>query len=293
LHYVSHVLDHTGLMASEALKDLIKRLGLDDLFFKRLHLWSDCGPHFRCYEMVWTAVDITKNMNFEEAVLHYSCEHHGKGRNDGQFGLQRHWSESYAKTHTVSTLDEYIKCLEAGALHTMRGDPPPAGPEYCIVKFDRPKPLHIFKLDTKPTTLSIEYTYCLSILKRPTAESGVAIFDFTYSDRLPQRHLGRHIGGVQVLKLPSGELSWRSAYRNTTPEQEPLNLALLTRRLEKQRACKTIATDRHMPAFMKLALSEKDVLHRKAKRMRMSRASARDLESASSGVVQSDSSCDS
>ena len=77
------------------------------------------------------------DMNFETAWLHFYGEHHGKGRNDGQFGLQRQWLDQYAATHVVSGIDRFILALREGAAETMREDPPPRGPSYTIVQYDK------------------------------------------------------------------------------------------------------------------------------------------------------------
>ena len=50
--------------------------------------WTDCGPHFRCYEMAaLLLVDKVRTYNLEVA-FHLFCEKHEEGRCDGSFGLQ-------------------------------------------------------------------------------------------------------------------------------------------------------------------------------------------------------------
>ena len=51
-HYVSQILDHTALHASVALKDCINSLKLPSSC-KIIHVWSDCGPHYRAYMPLW------------------------------------------------------------------------------------------------------------------------------------------------------------------------------------------------------------------------------------------------
>ena len=162
-HYISQILDHTALHASVALKDCIRRLALPESC-KCLHIWSDCGPHFKAYAFVATAVDILQTCPAISSVyFNFFGEHHGKGRNDGQFGLQRKWLKSFAERNVVSNRETLFRAFHEGARHTMPCDPPPAGPRYEVAHFHPEKPKTLLYLDVSSTDLNRLYLLpCLS-----------------------------------------------------------------------------------------------------------------------------------
>ena len=132
----------------------------------KVQIWSDCGPHFRAYAFVATAVDLLRGSAFlKEIYFSYFGEHHGKGRNDGQFGLQWRWLEDFAQRNVVSTCEHLLKSFKKGASHTMLSDPPPTGPAYEIVHFHPEKPRTYLYLDVAAKDLKIEYTYCWAVSK--------------------------------------------------------------------------------------------------------------------------------
>eukprot|EP00973_Karenia_brevis_P051418 7141291-Karenia_brevis.AAC.1 len=101
-HYITNIVDHTTLFAKAALKHVLERFKGPE--FHTLHLWSDCAPHFRSYPFVWAGVEICKEYAFNVVTINYDCQHHGKSRNDGQFGLQRGWVEAYTVVHVIDPL---------------------------------------------------------------------------------------------------------------------------------------------------------------------------------------------
>lgn len=132
-HYVSKILNHDTAFANMAFNDLLGKLPLTP-DHKTLHVWADCGPHFRSYEFLWN-LSLLVQTRFERVFLHFFAEHHGKGRNDGQFGLQRKWVSDYAREHVIDSLDAMKAALEMGACGTMQLDPPPKGPSHSIRMF--------------------------------------------------------------------------------------------------------------------------------------------------------------
>ncbi|CAE8680493.1 unnamed protein product [Polarella glacialis] len=121
-HFISDILNHDSAFAVQAFGDLLLRLGLSDQRTV-LHVFADCGPHFRSYEFLWCLVEVCKS-KFPTVFLHFLLERHGKGRNDGQFGLQRRWAVDYARDHVISDVSDMKGALEAGAMMTMSLDPP-------------------------------------------------------------------------------------------------------------------------------------------------------------------------
>ena len=95
--------------------------------------------------------------------VHFYCEHHGKGRCDGCFGLQRRWVSDWARENTISCLEDMRKGIQHGMDQTMCIDPPPLGPSYFVKTFAPPKPKTIKKLDVSVSKFKIEYSYCIQL----------------------------------------------------------------------------------------------------------------------------------
>ncbi|CAE8655101.1 unnamed protein product [Polarella glacialis] len=254
-HYISKIMNHDSAFSITAFNDLLGRLGLTSSH-KVLHVWADCGPHFRSYEFVWNLVEVCRS-RFPQVYLHFYLEHHGKGRNDGQFGLQRNWVVDYAREHVISTLENMTDALRCGAAETMRLDPPPAGPSYSIVPFQPAKPQVIKKLNNSRTKLMIEFTYCIRFDRHRNPQFGIEIKDFVYSDRIVDERNGVPIGDVVCEDIKPKEADWRLSYRKTTPEKEPLNVQLLQRRLAHQAHAKLVkVVSRCSPAVVLIAREE-------------------------------------
>ena len=287
LNYVSQILDHTALHAALALKDVVAKLPSAEA--ADLHVWSDCGPHFRAYAFVATAIDLLENSSWSSVTFHFFGEHHGKGRNDGQFGLQKKWLDSYASRCVIGTVPELLRALREGAESTMTLDPPPAGPEYKIVHFHPDKPPTFRYLDNSGGDLKIEYTYCLSFRQTGNSNFPVRIKDCVYSDRLSGPLQGGKELGVAVSTIkPCQDSDWRVSYRRDTPESDPLPFDLLARRLSAQRRAKTGTTSRRSPLLEQLRAEEEARARKsiKARRERLGLTAA----AASSEESSSDSS---
>ena len=179
----------------------------------------------------------------------------------------------------VTSIEEMLAAMRAGAAETMAADP--AGPQYSVVHFQEEKPAFGLKLDHKVADFAIETTYCVSVRRNPVQPAGVSILDYTYSDRWGTRGLGKSIGNVNSVRYDIGDEGWRLSYRVKEPDAEPLNVALLLRRLEKQRFAKGRRTPRHDTAFARLRKEERRNARRRAKEMRIRRHLAIDLEEAS------------
>ena len=91
------------------LSKLIDRMPADT---SKLHLWGDCGPHFRSLQLVyWACVTllgaITAARNFRvgtfEIDLNFFAEHHGKGCVDGRFGTLALWVKEYCSRFTINS----------------------------------------------------------------------------------------------------------------------------------------------------------------------------------------------
>jgi hypothetical protein len=290
-HYVAMILDHTALFAYTALKDLLVRLSLRSGCV--VHVWADCGPHFRAYQFLWGLCQICLEWKLNRICLHFCSEHHGKGRCDGQFGLQRRWLLEAAVEMVIATLEDLEVALTQGATETVKSDP--TGPSYHIVHFKPQYPKEAFTM--KPAEGFIESSYCLEVRQAPHAFHKVAIRDFTYSDRRSLVHNGRDVGSFEVLKAKLEE-NWRFSYRQTEPEKEPIPFETLRRRLSKQRHAKCARTSRRKQILQEVFQKEKRAARVRAKVARSAAcrvaAVVEDNSSSGSGSdsSSSSSSCD-
>ena len=288
-HYVSQILDHTALHASVALKDCIRRLALPSSC-KTLQIWSDCGPHFKAYAFVATAVDILQTHPQITAVyFNFFGEHHGKGRNDGQFGLQRLWLEAYSARHVVSSADTLLTALREGARETMLSDPPPVGPQYEIAHFHPSKPKTFLYLDAASMDLKIDYTYCLGFFRSTVSHVPARLVNYIYSDRIALVDGGQNLGKAIVVDRVCQDVHWRVSYRKDEPEKEALPEALLQRRFQAQKHVKIGITGRRQSEIQKLLADEKQRAKRSQK-ARRERLAFKSDDSSSSASDSSDSS---
>ena len=89
--------------------------------------------------------------------------------------------------------------------------------------------------------------------------------------------------------LDTGEAGWRMTWRKTKPEKEPLNVALLQRRLERQMDAKGCRTCRHESDVVKIVRAEKAAVHKRRKELRLKEVVAANLEGAGDSQSSADS----
>lgn len=265
--------------------DLLKTLSLDTV--KVLRCWADCGAHFRSYEFLWNLAEHCRD-TFAQVHLHFFAEHHGKGRCDGAFGLQRRWVADYARSHTIDSLEGMRKALESGAAETMCQDPPPRGPNYLIKVFEPEPKRDCKKLDTSGIDLQIEYTYCIVLERAPRGH--VRIHNYVFSDR-PGLAKPSILVGKATYVVQKCTDEWRRSYRAQKPERTPLNVTLLQRRLAKQKDfADTVQFSRRDPLLVALRRREKRQAHNKAKFQRQKRVLAVNLQEDSASSADTGSS---
>jgi hypothetical protein len=91
-HYfdvLSYSLSHDGLYVHEALKLVLPAVqALLCQPITALSFWMDCGPHFRCGEVLYDLViDVPRRLQICAPVrLNFFAEHHGKSIVDSHFG---------------------------------------------------------------------------------------------------------------------------------------------------------------------------------------------------------------
>lgn len=252
---------------------------------KHLTVWADCGPHFRSYEFLWNLVELCQTV-FETVDLNFFAEHHGKGRCDGAFGLQRRWVADYARHSVIDSLDAMEKALQSGAAATMALDPPPHGPAYVIKTF-RPVSKDVCKkLNVTGAGFQIEYTYCVYLDRG--LEGHVRVWNRWFSDAEMRR---KTLVGRAESSSSKVDADWRYSYRATQPERSPLNIALLQRRRDKQKDFANITgVTRRDPLLVALRKREKRLAHSRRKYQRQKRVLAVNLEEASGSSSSDDSS---
>ena len=88
--YCTRCREQSGLCVIAVLLDLFAKLDLSQ--YDNLHIFADCGPHFRWGTVLkWLPHD--KLDVFKEVSVTFFLEGHGKGAVDGNFGLIRKWIE--------------------------------------------------------------------------------------------------------------------------------------------------------------------------------------------------------
>ena len=147
---------------------------------------------------------------------------------------------------------------------------------------DPPKSAEIRKLDAGPTSLSIEYTYCIQFQQ---GRRGVELYNLVFSDR---------VRGERILPLDfvtvKTDAKWRLSYRQTQPEKDPLNVAILARRRAKQLSCASPESAHRRGSYMKALLRrEREAAKRKAKVLRTRAALAVNLAERSDSSSSSSS----
>jgi hypothetical protein len=242
--YVSQYLDHTSVYACVVLDDLLSRLPME--LFSELHLWADCGPHFRSYEFAGHLLTVVHRRHALKATqLNFFVEKHGKGRCDGSFGLMEKWLTDYCHEHDIEDFLTFIAALQEGARCTMDKDPPPKGPKYTAIAFDPPpKPKLVVELDCDE--VKVESTYCLRAVAsgRPVGKvelhcGDITLQDWMFSDRVGRCAMPEKLSTYQRTKERAvKDLPWRKSYRKTQPEKAKPKHETLQRRLVAQQQFK-------------------------------------------------------
>jgi hypothetical protein len=108
-HFISEVLAHDGLFVCECLTQLHKLP-----FFKKfdtVYYWSDCGPHFRNYEVLnHTVFDIPRQFRIKTQHQFWG-EKHGKSVCDSEFSVLSQWLSQINTTKTIRTTAELLDSL--------------------------------------------------------------------------------------------------------------------------------------------------------------------------------------
>jgi hypothetical protein len=176
------------------------------------------------------------------------------------------------ETHEVLTHEDYATALEVGAAETMAMDP--AGPEYWIVRFNPgqglapQKPRSIAKLTM--SNLAIQSTYCLTAKLTAGMQNPLVLRNYMFSDAMHSGDPYIDVGPPVVAQIPVEQLDWRTAYRTSQPEIEPVKLAALAGRLKAQEAYKKGLTGyRHSTRVQQIINDERSRARARAKQKRI------------------------
>ena len=175
---------------------------------KSIHVWMDCGPHFRCYEHLgywqaqWFAIFLC------DIFLIFFVERHGKGLVDGLFALVRTWIKEYmlSTSARIVEVDDLLSVLVEGAARSERRDE--GGPRYVVEKVEPSKPLTSQRVEH--VRFQVQKTYCLSIRARGSGQRDPPHWrNHVFSDLVSAPAEG-HI--VKLDTMPEDGGDWRRGY---------------------------------------------------------------------------------
>ena len=82
ISYFSNLLSNDSLFSGDVLDEIVYSLNQR---FTNIHVFTDCGPHFRSKEFLYRVKDLSKRTN-KVISLNFFAEYHGKSVVDGHFG---------------------------------------------------------------------------------------------------------------------------------------------------------------------------------------------------------------
>ncbi len=107
VHFISEVLAHDGLFVCDCLTKLLTLSWMKK--FHTIYFWSDCGPHFRSYEVVnHTVFELSKKFKVTTSH-HFWGEKHGKNSCDSEFSVLTQWLETITNRIKITTTNELIE----------------------------------------------------------------------------------------------------------------------------------------------------------------------------------------
>lgn len=104
VHVVSEVLSHDGLFVRQCLTKLLSLEWMTK--YKSVSFWSDCGPHFRNYEVLNHVLFELPKYYSVATTYNFWGEKHGKNPCDSDFSVLSQWlNEITANTSVNTTLE--------------------------------------------------------------------------------------------------------------------------------------------------------------------------------------------
>ena len=202
-----------------------------------LHLFSDCGPHFRSAESLHHHVMEFCFKRRQEVRVNYLGEQHGKSLLDGAFGTtgMHGWIGEYAREGPVHTIQQLLEAFQDGGRRAMKRDP--QGPQWMssLVDFGQYRATEVGVL--RSSEMRITRTYALVALKPARLSRKPVIYNLVFTDmQQPRESLAYEIS----TQAREGNLEWKRAYFEgektwEMPPPDPSDTTQLSRRHEEQK----------------------------------------------------------
>ena len=207
--YISSIIENSALMTSVLLDDLKSKIpGFGTA--QKVTIWSDVGPHFRCYDVLAHLTGAWRPTMAGRLRVCWFTEKHGKGEVDAMFSHMGMWLSNFLrqKDAVIKTPEELVAVCQAGAKKGEERDPSErSGVEWLVRRFEMAaKPQWLWKFPS--CEFQITLTYCLEM--PPTVLGGKNKChwkNFIFADRDTGKF---HPCAVEKEKLTDRD--WRRGY---------------------------------------------------------------------------------
>ena len=109
--YFSDILSHDSLFAGDVLDRFMDELNCR---YKYIHIFTDCGPHFRSKEFIYRVKKVSIERN-KGVSLNYFAEYHGKSIVDGFFGRLSKLFKRIDYQYSIKDVEEFKEVFEEEA----------------------------------------------------------------------------------------------------------------------------------------------------------------------------------
>ena len=171
----------------------------------QLHLWSDCGPHFRSYENMAHHRTLCTQRS-QTVVCSFLAEQHGKNILDAAFGTVGRFIQEAAMKRPIYTIQNLLGAITAGARAAKRHDP--QGPKWNVQLVDFGEHRALQQQWVQPSDFKVTRTYCwtwkLPYGKLPNCRLYNHVFPDNRDDTLMSYE-------VRFFDHP-GAIPWKKAY---------------------------------------------------------------------------------
>ena len=174
---------------------------------KILHLWQDCGPHFRAAETLHYFSMVLPQQRKNRVTCNFLAEQHGKSTLDQMFGLASQWVRNYALKHNIFSCDDMVQALAEGARHQQLRDP--VGPTWVVQKVVFPRLKSAERRFLYAPSLKITRTYSLEARPCTVGNFLPRLYNGIFSDNTALTEI--HDYRVETVQYPSPE-PWRTCF---------------------------------------------------------------------------------
>ena len=110
--YFSNILSHDSLFSGDVLELFINEL---DTKYRSVHIFTDCGPHFRSKEFICRVKNISNERKISVS-LNFFAEYHGKSIVDGFFGRLSQLFQKIDYRYSINTIEEFKEAFNKEAI---------------------------------------------------------------------------------------------------------------------------------------------------------------------------------